>query len=62
MEQFWSLLSSVSCGPKGFNLFWGSMDLFFVYLRVKENLKYTLRLAHSHLEIDTMVVSYLVEN
>lgn len=50
------------CGPKGFNLFWGSMDLFFVYLRVKENLKCTLRLAHRHMEIYSMVVSYLVEN
>lgn len=50
------------CGPNGFNLFWGSMGLFFGYLRVEENLKCTLRLAHSHLEIHTMVVSYLVEN
>lgn len=50
------------CGPKGFNLFWGSMGLSSGYLRVEENLKCTLRLAHSHLEIHTMVVSYLVEN
>lgn len=50
------------CGSKGFNLFWGSMDLFFVYLRVKENLNCTLRLAHRHMEIHSMVVSFLVEN
>lgn len=48
------------CGPNGFNLF-GVQWACFGYLRWEENLKCTLRLAHSHLEIHTMVVSYLVE-
>lgn len=58
------LESSQQCGrgPKGFKLFWDSMDLFSIYLRAKEEPDCTLRLAHRGMEIHNMAISYLVEN